>query len=66
MSYPLQLQVFQAYRVVTTADRTMDVLFRGSPRGSKRLWFTELDPPYGDVFLRARHIRVITPIGAAR
>jgi hypothetical protein len=61
----MNLTVFQAYRVITT-KRDMDLLFRGHPKNSSRLWFTELDPPYGDVFLRPRHIKSVTPIGPNR
>lgn len=62
----MNLTVFQAYRVETTAGRVLEVLFRGTPRNSNRLWFTELDPPYGDIFLRPRHIVAAVKIGAGR
>lgn len=62
----MRLKVFQAYRVETTAGRTLELLFRGHPRNVNRLWFTELDAPYGDIFLKPRHITAIQPIGASR
>lgn len=61
----MKLVVFQAYRV-QTSKRVLDVMFRGQAKNGNRLWFTELDPPYGDVFLRPRHIIAIQEIGAQR
>jgi hypothetical protein len=63
---PRGLTIFQAYRVETVAGRKLDLLFRGRPKAGNRLWFTELDAPYGDVFLKQRHIKSITKIGATR
>lgn len=59
----MRLQVFQAY-YVRTNKREMELLFRG--RNARRLWFTELDAPYGDVFLRPNHIREIHKIDGNR
>jgi hypothetical protein len=57
------LTVFGSYRVRTSAGRTMDLLFRGHPKNSKRLWFSNLDPPYEDVFLRPGWIKALYTIG---
>lgn len=61
----LCLQVFQGYRVETSA-RTLDLLFRGRTKTGTRLWFTNLDAPYEDVFLKPRQIQSVEKIGAQR
>lgn len=61
-----ELVSYRAYRVKTTAGRELDLLFRGRPTGLRRLWFTELDPPYADVFLRPRHIVSCEPLDGQR
>lgn len=59
-------RVFQAYRVSTIANRECELLFRGTTKNGRRLWFTELDAPYGDVFLKPNQIREAIPIGGQR
>lgn len=56
----LTLVEFGAYRVTTVAGRTLYLLYRG--RAGKRLWFTELDPPYGSVLLRPMWITEAKPL----
>ena len=62
----MNLTIFQAYRVTTTANRMLDLLFRGKNKAGTRLWFTELDAPYRDVYLRPISIVKIVKIGARR
>lgn len=56
--------VYGAYRVVTTAGREIDLLFRGRDR--RRLIFIELDAPYRTIPLRIQHVVSYEPIGADR
>lgn len=60
------LTVFKGYRVETTAGRVLDLLFRGTTKAGSRLWFTNLDAPYEDVFLRDSQIVAMAPIDAGR
>lgn len=62
----MNLTIFQAYYVRTVAGRELELLFRGRAHKGGRLWFTELDPPYGDIFLRPSQIRELAPIGGNR
>lgn len=66
MNGDLDLTVFQGYCVRTTAGRVMDLLFRGTVPKTRRLWFTNLDAPYEDVFLRRAHIQNAVPINGQR
>jgi hypothetical protein len=57
-----KLTVYQAYLVKTTAGRELRVLFKGYVGRVNRLWFLNLDPPYDDCYLKARHIKEITAL----
>jgi hypothetical protein len=59
-------KVFACYCVETSAKRTLYLMFRGRAANEGRLWFTSLDPPYEDIFLKPRHIRAARQIGANR
>ena len=58
----MKFVVFTAYRVDTTAREGLRLLFRGW--AGRRLWFSELDAPFGDMYLRPEHIVNHKQIGA--
>lgn len=62
----IRLTENRAYKVQTTAGRTLYVLFKGAVPNTRRLSFINLDPPYESIPLRARSILSAEPIGAKR